>query len=72
MATQVKKFVKSALEQADKVYIGDVATDKYGNRMLADILYSNGNKMHNLAEELIKNDLAVKYEGKTKVKNWCK
>lgn len=71
LAEQAKAFVESALKNADKVYLRDVAPDKYGNRILADILYTNGEKTHNLAKELIKAELAVEYKGKSKNKDWC-
>jgi endonuclease YncB( thermonuclease family) len=37
-------------------------------RIVADVYADN----QSLADELIKNNLAVRYNGGTKVKDWCK
>ena len=60
VANIAKEFVKSKI--MDKlVELHDVTTDKYG-RLLADVVY----KGENIGQELIKNRLAVEYDGGTK------
>jgi endonuclease YncB( thermonuclease family) len=54
-------FVKDGI---DIVYI---ELDKYG-RFLVNITKGN----LDLGDELVKNGLAVYYDGKTKIKDWCK
>lgn len=65
LGNKAKIFTTEFLK--DEVQITYIAIDKYG-RYLVDI-DKNG---LNLADELVRNGLAVYYEGGTKIKDWCK
>ncbi len=55
-----QKFIST---KSEIVYFG---LDKYGRYLVA---VKNGDK--DLSEELVKNGLAVFYDGGTKIKDWC-
>lgn len=71
LAASARDYVAEKLATADEIFIQNVTKDKYGNRVVADVLYKKNNRTHNLAKELIKQNLATEYFGKTKNKNWC-
>lgn len=71
LAASAREFVADKLTTADAIFIQNVTKDKYGNRVVADVLYKKNNRTYNMAKELIKQNLAVEYFGKTKNKNWC-
>jgi len=62
----VKIFVSNELKNAKTIDLINVNREKYF-RILADVVYDG----KNLKEELIKNGLAVEYNGGTKLKDWC-
>lgn len=65
LALKAKQFTNDFVkDNVDVVYVG---IDKYG-RYLVHITKGN----LNLADELVKNGLAVYYDGGTKTKDWCK
>lgn len=68
MAKKAKEFVKEKLQKAKIINLLEIGQDKYF-RILAKVIYDG----HNLGDELIKNNLAVPYEGKKKLKvDWCR
>jgi micrococcal nuclease len=67
-AWQAKLFVESSLEAAKKVEIVLVGWDKFGGRVLGDIII-DGN---HLSTSLIVRQLAAIYNGSGKKKDWCK
>jgi len=65
LGLKAKQFTNNFVkDNVDVVYVG---IDKYG-RYLVHIIKGN----INLADELVKNGLAVYYDGGTKTKDWCK
>ncbi len=62
----VKTFVNSELKNAKTIDLVNINREKYF-RILADVIYDG----KNLKQELIKNGLAIEYNGGTKLKNWC-
>ncbi|MCT4552940.1 MAG: thermonuclease family protein [Alphaproteobacteria bacterium] len=79
LAREATKFMKgillSAEKQGKKFFINGVKKDKYGNRIDANVYFSDGeflgNDVVNVAGEMLKTDLAVSYNGGRKLKNWC-
>lgn len=65
LALAAKKLTVSLLKGAEHIELKNVKRGKYF-RILADV-YVDG---ISVADELIKNDLAVKYDGGTKI-DWC-
>ncbi|MBX3040762.1 MAG: thermonuclease family protein [Bdellovibrionaceae bacterium] len=66
-ARMAKNLVENLLKRAKRIDLEDVGKDKYF-RILADVRI-DGNL---LSEYLLKNKLALSYEGETKKKiNWC-
>lgn len=64
---RARKLVKSLLKHAKRIDLQNVERDKYF-RILADV-YVDGKS---IAEILLKNKLAVAYDGGSKAKtNWC-
>ena len=64
-AKLAKQFTVKHLRSAKRITLKNIKRGKYF-RLIADV-YVDG---INLAEQLIKNNHAVEYQGKTK-KNWC-
>jgi micrococcal nuclease len=60
-------LVNSLLKNAKVIELKNMKRGKYF-RIVADVYYDG----KNLAEILIKNKLAVKYDGGTKTKDWSK
>lgn len=67
LARKAKKLTVSLLRSAKVVELRNMQRGKYF-RIVADVYVDN----KNLADMLIKNNLAVRYEGGTKTKDWCK
>jgi endonuclease YncB( thermonuclease family) len=65
LARAAKKLTVSLLRGAELIELRNIKRGKYF-RLLADV-YVDG---ISIADELIDNDLAVKYDGGTKI-NWC-
>lgn len=65
LGLKAKEFVSNFVK--DGVEIVYVKLDKYGRYVV--VVDKNG---INLADELVKNGLAVYYDGGTKEKDWCK
>lgn len=65
LGKKAKAFVENFIK--DGVEIVYIELDKYG-RFLVNV-EKNG---ISLADELVKNNLAVYYDGGTKIKDWCK
>jgi micrococcal nuclease len=68
LASSAKQFVTSSLESATKVEVVLVKWDKFGGRVLGDLII-DGN---HLSTSLIIRQLAVIYNGRGKKKDWCK
>jgi endonuclease YncB( thermonuclease family) len=65
LGNKAKEFVKEFLrDEVDVYYFG---IDKYGRYLVT--VEKNG---QDLAQTLVKNGLAVYYDGGTKTKDWCK
>lgn len=67
LARQSKQLTVSTLRNAKKIELRNLQRGKYF-RIVADV-YADGKS---LADIQIKNNLAVKYDGGTKIKDWCK
>ena len=65
LARTAKRLVHSLLKNAESLELKNIKRGKYF-RIVADVYY-DGKK---LADILIKNKLAVPYDGGTKTKNW--
>jgi endonuclease YncB( thermonuclease family) len=62
-----KEFVEKQINNAKVVKITLSKWDKYGGRVLGDVILDD----KKLSDILIKEGHAVTYNGKRKVKNWC-
>ncbi len=72
LAQQAKKFVEETLGNATEIYLDGITNDKYGGRVVSTVLYKNAKgKTRNIAKDLIKQGLAVQYDGGTKTHDWC-
>lgn len=67
LARKAKQFTVSTLRSAKVIELRNMQRGKYF-RIVADV-YADGKS---LANELIRNNLAVRYDGGTKTQNWCK
>ena len=67
LAREAKQFTVKKLRNAKVIELRNMQRGKYF-RIVADVYADN----QSLADELIKNNLAVRYNGGTKVKDWCK
>ena len=67
LAREAKQFTVSKLRGAKVIELRNMQRGKYF-RIVADVFVDN----KSLADELIKNNFAVRYDGGTKTKNWCK
>ncbi len=67
LARKAKQITVSSLRGAKVIELRNIQRGKYF-RIVADVYADN----KSLADELIKNNLAVRYNGGTKIKNWCK
>lgn len=63
-----KLFTEQEIRNAKVVKIEIKKWDKYGGRVLGDIILDG----ERLSKRLIENDYAVEYHGEKKVKDWCK
>lgn len=66
LANEAKVLVEQVLTKHKSVTLLNVGRGKYF-RLVADVV-ADGN---DIATILLENDLAVRYDGGTKVKNWC-
>lgn len=66
-AIQAKQAILTLLADSRTMYISQYQWDKYGGRILANVSI-NGK---DVAEMLIANGLAVRYEGERKTHDWC-
>ena len=64
---KAKEFVEKLLSESKSVKVILTGWDKYGGRVLGDIII-DGNSLSSI---LIRNNYAVEYHGKTKEKDWC-
>jgi len=67
LARTAKKLVNSLLKNAKVIELRNMQRGKYF-RIVADVYYDG----KNLGDILIRNNLAVPYDGGTKSKNWSK
>jgi len=67
LARTAKQLTVSTLRSADTIELHNMQRDKYF-RIVADVYADD----KNLAKILIENNLAVPYDGGTKLKDWCK
>ncbi len=66
LARKSKQLTVSTLRNAKKIELRNIQKGKYF-RIVADVYVDN----KSLADIQIKNKLAIKYNGRTKIKNWC-
>lgn len=66
LAREAKKVANDMLKAAKHIHLERISRGKYF-RLVADIVADG----KSLAEVLILNDLAVRYEGGAKIKDWC-
>ena len=66
LALQAKKTTKNLLKNANSIILKNIQRGKYF-RIVADVYTDD----ISIAEELIKQNLAVPYDGGHKAKNWC-
>lgn len=67
LAQQAKKFVEQSLKTAKVVKLENLSWDKYGGRILADVIIDN----QNLSQLLVNRKLAIYYFGTKKNFDWC-
>lgn len=67
LAQKAKTFAKDLLKNANSIILKNPKRGKYF-RIVADV-YVDG---VSLGQALINENLAVRYDGGTKIKNWCK
>ena len=67
LAREAKQLTVKMLRNAKVIELRNMQRGKYF-RIVADVYADN----QSLADKLIKNNLAVRYNGGTKVKDWCK
>lgn len=67
LARKAKQLTVSTLRNAKKIELKNMQKGKYF-RIVADVYTDN----KSLSDILIENQLAVKYDGGTKIKDWCK
>ena len=68
---KAKDFVTRELENAHKIHLINIDRGKYF-RIVADVIYYKKSRAYNLAHELLKKNLAVRYHGDTKpTVDWC-
>lgn len=66
-AQEAKKFLTGLFVKTEKIEMFNLHWDKYGSRILADVIFDGVN----VSDQLITAGLAVPYFGKKKVYNWC-
>lgn len=68
MSLRAKLFTEQTISHAQKVQIEIKAWDKYGGRVLGDVLVDN----ERLSRKLIDKGYAKEYHGQGKKFNWCR
>jgi micrococcal nuclease len=71
LAIKAKELVKTALMNAEKINLKNIKRGKYF-RIVADVEFRGRFGFFNIKDLLIKSNLAVQYDGDTKIKDWCK
>jgi endonuclease YncB( thermonuclease family) len=66
LALKSTEFTKHAIEHGNSIIVDLKSWDKYGGRVLGDIIIDDVL----LSQELVKHGLAKEYNGKTK-QSWC-
>lgn len=66
LAIEAKMFVMYKLSNADSIVLKDIQRGKYF-RIVANVIVDG----EDLSEMMIDNGFAVRYDGGTKVKDWC-
>lgn len=67
-STDAKHFVEEMISRSLDISVEIKKWDKYGGRVLGDIIL-DGKK---LSVILLENNFAVSYDGRKKIKDWCK
>lgn len=67
-ARYATEFLSNILKQGSIVKISNIAWDKYGGRILADVSLND----QDIASLMVKNGHAIKYNGEKKTYIWCK
>jgi endonuclease YncB( thermonuclease family) len=67
LARRARAFSWNMLVKSSKIELKNQSWDKYGGRILADVIIDD----KSLADLLIKENLGVPYHGEKKTKDWC-
>lgn len=67
LAQQAKEFVDQSLKTAKSIKLENLSWDKYGGRILADVVIDN----QSLSQLLVNHKLAIYYFGTKKNFDWC-
>lgn len=67
MSLQAKLFTEQEISNAKKVQVEIKSWDKYGGRILGDLILDG----ELLSKRLITNGYAIEYHGEKKTKDWC-
>ena len=67
-SADAKVFVEAIISKSTSIKVEFKRWDKYGGRVLGDVIIDG----KRLSELLIESGHAIPYEGKKKVKDWCK
>lgn len=67
MSLQAKLFTEQEISNAKKVQVKIKSWDKYGGRILGDLILDGDP----LSKRLIANGYAIEYNGEKKTKDWC-
>lgn len=71
LAIKATKLTKDALPPGTRIYLSKIENDKYGGRIVADVVYDTPLVTGRwLADQLIEAGLARRYDGKAKG-SWC-
>lgn len=68
LGKEAKKFLESVLPRGSTVGLKDISADKYGGRVVASIVMTDG---EDIGQLLLKRGMAFTYNGRTK-RSWCK
>jgi endonuclease YncB( thermonuclease family) len=67
LGKEAKKFLESVLPTGSTVSLKDISADKYGGRVVASIVMTDG---EDIGQLLLKRGMAFTYNGRTK-RSWC-
>lgn len=74
LALQAKKLLEANIKPKDEILLLDPKWDKYGGRIIADVLFAtdqDAKQWQQIGPKLIWHKLAVPYNGHGERHNWC-